>query len=387
MLRRSGARYVRRMLTHSSPPRRGPLHEVHASTGAKFGEFAGWQMPLQYRAGVLTEHAAVRERVGIFDVSHLGTIWLTGRGAAEFLNSCITNDLERIPAGRAQYTLCCNDRGGLVDDLNVSRLADDELLWVPNAANVRQVARLLAAAAPSDVRVRDDSGAYAIIAVQGPASAQLLRDVRLSVPEVHLGFDNARSPITGGDIMVCRTGYTGERGYELIVGATAAAPLWDAVLRAGERLDGLPCGLAARDTLRTEMGYSLHGHELTPEITPVEAGLSWAVGWDKPAFWGRAALLEQRRVGASRHSVGLTLPPGAIARPGMPVLERSGTDAIGVVTSGTFSPTLRLPIALALLTRRPEQVPRGMVLGVEIRGRVADAHVTKPPFVSTAGLR
>ncbi len=385
MLRRVTARYVLRMV----PAQHSPLHESHVTLGAKFADFAGWQMPLQYREGVLAEHAGVRERVGIFDVSHLGTVWLSGTGAAAFANECFTADLDRIGAGRAQYTLCCNDSGGVIDDLIVYRFSDDELLCVPNAANTPQVAQRLGAAARSDVRVRDDHGAHAIIAVQGPNSAQLLQDVGLPAPDVYLGFRLVHFNVIGGRVMVCRSGYTGERGYELVVDAAMATPLWDALLRGGEPLGVRPCGLAARDTLRTEMGYPLHGHELTAEITPLEAGLGWAIGWNKPAFWGRAALVEQRRAGAPRHGVGLTLPPGAIARPGMSVRAHPGADVIGTVTSGTFSPTLRAPIALALLTAADSagEAQSRATVSVDIRGRAVEAKVTTLPFVATQGLR
>jgi len=367
------------------------LHESHTAAGAKFANFAGWQMPLQYPDGVLAEHAAVRERAGVFDVSHLGTVWLTGTGVVDFVNECFTADLNRIGTGKAQYTLCCNDSGGVVDDLIVYRLADDELLCVPNAANTSQVVQLLRAAAPSGVEIRDDHGAHAIIAVQGPDSTRLLQAVGLPTPDTYLSFQLAHSGVVDavdGTVMVCRSGYTGERGYELIVAAPAATPLWNALLRAGESFSVLPCGLAARDTLRTEMGYPLHGHELTPEVTPTEAGLGWAVGWSKPTFWGRDALVEQRRTGIPRRSVGLTLPHGTIARPGMSVRERPGADIIGTVTSGTFSPSLRTPIALALLAvpgQADTELPS--TVNIEVRGRSVEARVTKPPFVQPNGLR
>ncbi|HEX3732515.1 MAG TPA: glycine cleavage system aminomethyltransferase GcvT [Mycobacteriales bacterium] len=367
--------------TEGPTGRHSPLHAEHEALDASFGEFSGWLMPLQYPAGVLAEHASVRERVGIFDVSHLGTVRVAGAGAADYLNRCLTNDLDRIGPGRAQYTLACNDSGGVVDDLIVYCSNREDLLCAPNAANAETVADLLAVGAPASVTVENLHGEFAIIAVQGPRSAAVLRSVGFPTPSAYMTFEQPDDPAMAGRLMVCRSGYTGELGYELMMWREGAAEVWRRLLTAVKAEDGLPCGLAARDTLRTEMGYPLHGHELSTEITPGEAGLNWAVGWKKPEFWGREALLAQRRRGPEWVSRGLVLPRGSVPRPGMAVFD--GTAPVGEVTSGTFSPTLRTPIALA----RIRSAADAETLSVEARGRRLPATVTAPPFVVTNGLR
>ena len=353
--------------------RRSPLHERHEALGAKFAEFSGWQMPLQY-AGVMTEHAAVRERVGVFDVSHLGKATVTGPGARAFVDSCLTNALDKIEPGQAQYTMCCDESGGVVDDLIVYLLSDDDLLLIPNAANNAEVVRRLAAAAPATVRVANAHDDFAIIAVQGPSSDEVLSAIGLPVDHDYMSFTKA--DVGSVRLTVCRTGYTGERGYELVVPSPAAGTVWDALMAAGEPFGIVPCGLAARDTLRTEMGYPLHGQDLSLDITPNQARAGWAVGWNKPAFWGRDALLAEKQAGPARRLRGLVATGRGIPRPGM-VVRIDGTDA-GMVTSGTFSPTLRKGIALALL---PSEVDDGSVVEVDVRGRAEPFEVVKPPFV------
>ncbi|MDQ7992850.1 MAG: glycine cleavage system aminomethyltransferase GcvT, partial [Propionicimonas sp.] len=317
-------------------PRRSPLHDRHVALGARFSEFGGWQMPLQY-SGVVAEHKRVRSAVGVFDVSHLGKLRVTGDGAADFLNRCLSNDLRRIGPGQAQYTLACNDDGGVVDDLIAYRLGDSEVLLIPNAANSATVCAALAMAAPEGIRLTDEHLDHAVIAVQGPLSDETLSALGLPVGHDYMAF--ADGAWGGTSLTVCRTGYTGERGYELVVPAEAAPALWDAVLAAGAEYDILPAGLGARDTLRTEMGYPLHGQDLSPSITPVQAGLNWAVGWDKPEFWGSDALKAERAAGAARLLRGLRSTGRGIPRPHMQVVDAGGRG-IGEVTSGTFSPTL-----------------------------------------------
>jgi aminomethyltransferase len=355
-------------------PARTPLHDRHQSLGARFAEFSGWEMPLQY-SGVVDEHTAVRERVGIFDVSHLGKATVIGSGARAFVDSCLTNALDKIAVGKAQYTLCCDDSaGGVVDDLIAYLRSDDELLLVPNAANCAEVVRRLAGVAPPEVTVRNEHDKHAILAVQGPLSDETLAAIGLPTGHDYMAFDVG----TWWDlpVIVCRTGYTGERGYELVVPWEDAVPVWDALLAAGEPHGILPCGLGARDTLRTEMGYPLHGQDLSMEITPVQAGAAWAVGWDKPAFWGRDALIAERSMGPARRLRGIGALGRGIPRPGMTVA--ADDEPVGAVTSGTFSPTLRKGIGLALL--RPE-IAFGATVSVDIRGRIEEFEVVKPPFV------
>lgn len=356
--------------------RRSPLHDRHVAAGAKFALFGGWEMPLEYAGGgVLKEHTAVRGTVGVFDVSHLGKTRVTGPGAAEFVNACLSNDLTRIGPGRAQYTLCCDDAtGGVVDDIIAYLYADDHVFLVPNAANTAEVVRRLRAAAPPSVTITDEHEAYAILAVQGPRSADLLD--ALGVPTGHDYMSFAPGTVAGANLTVCRTGYTGELGYELILPAAGAVPVWDALFATATELRA--CGLAARDTLRTEMGYPLHGQDLSPDITPVQARSGWAVGWNKPAFWGRAALLAEKSAGPRRRLRGLVAVDRAIPRPGMVVHHRD--TPVGAITSGTFSPTRKQGIALALIDTEPG-LDDGTEVEVDIRGRRASMRLVRPPFV------
>ncbi|HEU4338135.1 MAG TPA: glycine cleavage system aminomethyltransferase GcvT, partial [Nocardioides sp.] len=261
-----------------------PLHEKHVALGAKMAEFGGWLMPLEY-TGVLKEHAAVRESVGVFDVSHLGKAVVRGPGAAAYVNACLTNDLGRIEPGKAQYTLCCDDAtGGVVDDLIAYLHGDDHVFLIPNAANTAEVVRRLADGAPEGVEVVNQHEDFAILAVQGTHADEVLDALGLPTGHDYMSFvaaDHAGQPV-----VVCRTGYTGERGYELVVPRAVAGELWDAILAAGEPFAIAPAGLGARDTLRTEMGYPLHGQDISLDVTPVQARLGWAVGWKKDAFWG-----------------------------------------------------------------------------------------------------
>ncbi|WP_107079731.1 glycine cleavage system aminomethyltransferase GcvT [Micromonospora sp. MH33] len=358
--------------------RRSPLHERHTALGAKFAPFGGWEMPLEYAGGgVLKEHTAVRTGVGVFDVSHLGKARITGPGAADFVNSCLSNDLGRIAPGKAQYTLCCDDAtGGVVDDIIAYLYAEDHVFLVPNAANTAEVVRRLRAAAPEGVVVTDEHEAYAVLAVQGPRSAELLGALGLPTEHDYMSFSTA--VLEGVELTVCRTGYTGELGYELVVPAGDALAVWDALFAAGTAYELRACGLAARDTLRTEMGYPLHGQDLSLDITPVQARSGWAVGWDKPAFWGRDVLRAEKAAGPARTLRGLAAVDRAIPRPGMAVY--AGDKQVGTVTSGTFSPTKKQGIALALIDTDPK-LPDGETLEVDIRGRRAQMRLTRPPFV------
>jgi aminomethyltransferase len=358
---------------------RSPLHDRHEKLGAKFASFGGWEMPLEYAGGgVRREHTAVREAVGLFDVSHLGKALVAGPGAAAFVNRCLTNDLDRIGSGAAQYTMCCDDAtGGVVDDLIAYRYGDDRIFLIPNAANTAEVCRRLAAEAPDGVTVTNQHRDFAIIAVQGPSSADLL--ARLGVPTGHDYMSFTESTVAGRPVVVCRTGYTGELGYELVTAAGHAGPVWDALLDTDADLAVRPAGLAARDTLRTEMGYPLHGQDLSMDITPVQARAGWAVGWKKPAFWGRERLAAERAAGAARQLWGLAATDRGIPRPHMDVYV--GDRRVGEVTSGTFSPTRKIGIGLALLDTAAGLAADDTV-EVDVRGRRSVMTVVKPPFVS-----
>ncbi len=369
-----------------------PLHDRHVAAGAKFAEFGGWSMPLEYAGGgVLAEHTAVRTSVGLFDVSHLGKATVTGPGAAEFLNARLTNDLSKITPGTAQYTLLCAEDGGVVDDLIAYLHGPDEVFLIPNAANTATVVDRLAEDAPAGITIANRHDDFVIIAVQGPRSDEVLAAAGLPVGHRYMSFVAAElaGPVGPVSLTVCRTGYTGERGYELVVAADRASVVWDAVVAAGVEQQIRPAGLGARDTLRTEMGYPLHGQDISPEISPVQARLGWAIGWKKPEFCGAAALRAERSAGPARLLVGLRAVGRGIPRPQMSVLDSDGAE-VGVITSGTFSPTLRTGVALALVDRAALFGPQGgkdpyaepRELSVRVRNRVERFAVTKPPFVT-----
>ena len=362
--------------------RTSPLHDRHVSLGAKFAEFGGWSMPLEYAgSGVIKEHTAVREAVGIFDVSHLGKGLVHGPRAAEHVNATLSNDLGRIAPGKAQYTLCCDDAtGGIVDDLIVYLRGEDEVFLVPNAANTAEVLRRLADAAPDGGAVEDQHTSHAVLAVQGPRCDAVLDAVGLPTGHEYMSFVEA--DLDGSPVTVCRTGYTGVRGYELVCGNDTAVALWDALTAAGQEHGLLACGLGARDTLRTEMGYPLHGQDISLDVTPVQARLGWAVGWSKERFWGKDVLTAEKAEGPARVLRGLVATGRGIPRPGMRVLLAADVP-VGQVTSGTFSPTRRTGVGLALLA---SQVTDGAEVSVDVRGRREVFTVTRPPFVET-GVR
>jgi aminomethyltransferase len=355
-----------------------PLNQKHLDLNAKMADFGGWMMPIEYPgAGVLAEHASVRERVGIFDVSHLGKASVTGIGALEFLNKCLTNDLTKIQDGSAQYTLLCTPEGGVVDDLIAYRNSETDFFLVPNASNTTDVVSVLQKQAPEGITVTNLHNDYAVLAVQGPLAPKVLEVLGINTEIDYMAFSHVN--IAGADVILCRTGYTGELGYELLPHTKDAVAVWDALVRAIEPLEGLICGLGARDTLRTEMGYPLHGHELSLDISPVEASASWAVGWKKDHFLGSEVLMEQKSGTVQRKSVALKSLDRGIPRAGMQVKNSEG-EVVGVITSGTFSPTLKHGIALALVA---QEISVGEQLIVDVRGRDSQSEVVKLPFVTS----
>ncbi|MCP3801813.1 glycine cleavage system aminomethyltransferase GcvT [Allokutzneria sp. A3M-2-11 16] len=360
--------------------RTSPLHAAHRDLGATFAPFGGWEMPIQYSGGgVVAEHTAVREAVGVFDVSHLGKALVAGPGAAEFVNSCLSNDLRKIGAGQAQYTLCCVESGGVVDDLIAYLVSDDEVFLIPNASNTAEVCRMLAAAAPEGITVTEQHTDYGVLAVQGPKSSELLEALGLPTKLDYMAFADAEWE--GRTVRVCRTGYTGEHGFELVPNWDDAPALWAALLDAAAPMGGRACGLGARDTLRTEMGYPLHGQDLSLEISPVQAGSGWAVGWKKDSFWGHEALRAEKANGPARKLFGLRALERGVPRSHMDVLNAAG-ERIGESTSGTFSPTLKIGVALALLDTSAG-VKIGDEVTLDVRGRSLRCEVVKPPFVQT----
>ena len=337
-------------------------------------DFGGWLMPIEYPgAGVLAEHNSVRERVGIFDVSHLGKARVTGAGALAFLNSQFTNDLTKIADGSAQYTLYCTPDGGVIDDLIVYRNSSDNLFLIPNAANTTEVINSLQKSAPNNIHIENLHEKYGVIAVQGPLAPQVLANLGITSSIDYMAFEEVKI----GDVtsILCRTGYTGERGFEFLPPWEQAPQLWDLLWREVEKLGGLICGLGARDTLRTEMGYPLHGHELTLEISPVQAAATWALSWEKD-FVGKEALLAQRADQSIPRLRAVKSLDRGIPRAGMKVLH--GDSIVGEVTSGTFSPSLKCGIGLALL---PREIKIGDQLTIDVRGRMSQCEVVSLPFL------
>lgn len=347
-----------------------PLLAAHQALGARLTEFAGWQMPLQY-TGVIAEHNAVRTSAGLFDVTHLGKLRVRGPGAAEALQHALTADVVGLEPGRATYALALVDDGGCVDDVFVYRIAADEWLVVPNAANVAAVAGCIR---ESGAEPADEWDRYAILALQGPDSFMVLEKVWPGSDALGLKLHHwCTLDVFGSDGLVARTGYTGERGFEIYVPFDAAERAWTALLDAG----AAPVGLGARDTLRLEMGYALYGHELSRGINPLEAGLGWALAWETP-FRGRDALRAITEGGGpARRLFGIVCTDKGVPRQGHRVL--SGDDVVGEVTSGNFSPTLGTGIALALGpgATRPEPGER---VAIEARGRRIEGDIVNPPF-------
>jgi aminomethyltransferase len=357
---------------------RTALTAHHEDAGATMAPFAGWSMPLRF-AGTLAEHEAVRTTVGAFDVSHLGTVWIEGDDAEAVIAACFTNDPTRLDDLASQYTLCCDDEGGIVDDLIVYRLTAERWLAVPNAANTAEVVRLLAAEAERRAaEVRDESHDWAVLAVQGPGALDTLDGLGLELVGLctvasdvdHLRLAEVR--FDGDRGVLARTGYTGEPGAELLVPNDRAGALWRRLLEAGAE----PCGLGARDTLRLEMGYPLHGNELSTETIPYEARLGWAVKLDRDPFRGQAALRAAKAAGVRRRLWGLVTDGRRLPRAGMPVLRAE--EQLGTVTSGGFSPTLERGIALAYLD---DPVDEGDEVAVDVRGSALACRVVRPPFV------
>jgi aminomethyltransferase len=355
-----------------------PLNDKHLALNAKMADFGGWLMPIEYPgAGVLAEHAAVRGKVGLFDVSHLGKASVVGQGALNFLNQCLTNDLNKIENGSAQYTLLCTPDGGVVDDLIAYRNSADDFFLVPNASNTTDVVKVLQEKAPAGIEVKNLHNDFAVLAIQGPLAPKVLAQLGIMTDIDYMAFTHVS--ISGADVIVCRTGYTGELGYELLPKVEDASRVWDAITDVIAPMGGLVCGLGARDTLRTEMGYPLHGHELSLQISPVEASASWAVGWEKEGFIGSEILKGQREGGASRKSFAIKSLDRGIPRAGMSVKNSKG-ELVGEITSGTFSPSLKIGIGLALLK---SDVEIGQTFVIDVRGRDSQCEVVKLPFVTS----
>lgn len=354
--------------------RRTPLHATQAALGARFVDFAGWDMPVQF-AGAADEHRAVRERSGLFDVSHMGRVELRGPRAADVCQLLTVNDVRRLADGAAQYSVLCDERGGVLDDVIVVRLAADRWLLVVNAANTESDVTWIRAHA-GGAEVVDRSAETALLALQGPDAVAVLAGLTDAPIATLASFHAADVQVAGRRALVSRTGYTGEDGFEIMLPGDDAAAVWDAVLAAARPRGGMPAGLAARDTLRLEAALPLCGSDMDRTTTPLEAGLGWVVKLGKGEFIGRAALAAQAEAGIPRRLVGLELDEPGIPRHGHTVWRDDAQ--IGTVTSGGKPPTLGRFIALAYVAA-PHAAP-GMLVEVDIRGRRHRARVVPKPF-------
>lgn len=366
-------------MTSQTPLKQTPLNAEHRRLGARMVDFGGWDMPVQY-SGVIDEHKTVRTSVGLFDVSHMGELLVSGRGANDYLQRMTTNDVTRIAIGQAQYSAICKPDGGVIDDIIIYRRGIDSFLVCVNASNVTKDEQWLTSHLPSSgVVLENASEAYAQIAVQGPKA----RDVVQRVVDINISqlkyYWFTEGKVIGQPSIIARTGYTGELGFELYVPAQQAPRIWSALLEAVQPLGGKPCGLGARDTLRLEMGYLLYGNDMDETTNALECGLGWVTKFAKGEFMGSSALSAQKESGLKRQLVGLQMIDKAIARHGYKLFSAlEGGVELGWVTSGTVGPSVNQNVAMGYVT--PEKAAIGSEVFVEIRGERKAAKVVKKPF-------
>jgi aminomethyltransferase len=359
--------------------KRTPLYDEHRRLNARLVPFAGFEMPVQY-AGIKPEHQAVRQRAGLFDVSHMGELFVTGPGAASAVNRLVTNDLDRIEDGRAMYTCCCNDRGTILDDFIVYRYGPERVLVVPNASNRDKIARHFEQELEGDAKFEDASDRYALIALQGPRALDILEAAHTGLeggPHALGAFRFRDTTVAGKPATVARTGYTGEDGVEIFCASGDAVAIWTALFEAGQGAGVEPAGLGARDTLRLEARLALYGNDIDETTHPLEAGLGWTVKLDKDDFIGKAALQKTSAEGLARKLVGFEMRGRGIARHGYPLMSNDERE-VGVCTSGAPSPTLDKNIGLGYLPLELTAV--GSEFLVDCRGRKVPAVVVKTPF-------
>ena len=360
----------------SDTMKRTPLYEAHVAAGARMVPFGGWEMPVQY-VGIIEEHRAVRTRAGLFDVSHMGEVDVQGPGAIPFVQRLVTNDVAKLAVGQALYTPMCTPDAGVIDDLLVYRMSDADLMLVVNAANTPQDLAWIRDHTAPGVRITDRSAEIALLAFQGPRAPAILQTLTaVPLAEIKYYWFRPNSTVAGRTVILSRTGYTGEDGFELYARAEDALHLWAAILDAGSADGVMPVGLGARDTLRLEAGYLLHGNDMDKTTSPLEVGLGWTVKLQKGEFIGADVLRRQKAEGVRRRLIGFTLEGRAIARHGFPIRRDGAAD--GRVTSGSFGPTVEKSIGLGLVPAADAEV--GRPLAVEIRGRAVPGAVTKLPF-------
>ncbi|MGB0911288.1 MAG: glycine cleavage system aminomethyltransferase GcvT [Nitrospirales bacterium] len=356
-----------------------PLYQAHQKHGAKLVDFAGWSMPLQY-TGVIDEYHTVRGQAGLFDVSHMGRLLFSGKGALDFLQWVTTNDVAKLSVGQAQYSMVCNPEGGIKDDVFLYRTGSDEYLLCVNASNREKISQWLSkqqAKRPNGFTFHDRSPQMAQLALQGPSSKSILREIldndSLEDLKPRWCLDTM---VSGGNVLITRTGYTGELGYELYLSADQAGDLWKRLIQVGKSHGLKPAGLGARDLLRLDMGYFLYGNDLTEETTPVEAGAEWVVGFQKSEFIGSTVLKKQREDGPSRRLIAFELLEKAVPRHDMAIYVQD--ELVGQVSSGNLSPILQKGIGLGYVS--PQHSCEGSPLTIQVRGKKVPAVVVKAPF-------
>jgi aminomethyltransferase len=357
-----------------------PLNQTHIDAGARMVDFGGWHMPVQY-SGLSQEHQAVRTKAGLFDVSHMGEVLVEGVQAEEFLNYLVTNNVSKLVDGQAQYTVMCYENGGVVDDLLIYRSNREKYALCINAGNIDKDWAWIEKQSKKfpGVSVLNVSDEFSQIAIQGPLAEKILAKVTsYDLPSIKY-YHFAETQLFGARVILSRTGYTGEDGFEIYAPAELGTKLWNALMEAGTPLGLIPAGLGARDTLRTEMKFPLYGHEIDAETNPLEAGLGWVVKLDKPSdFLGKEALQKLKAAGLSRSLVGIKTMERGIPRQGYDVFNENGSEKLGKITSGTLSPSLGYPIAIAFV-KQGFQKP-GTKLSVQIRDRFFPAEVIPTPF-------
>lgn len=362
-----------------------PLNQVHIDAGARMVDFGGWHMPVQY-SGLTQEHTAVRTKAGLFDVSHMGEVLVEGEGAELFLNKLVTNNVSKLKDGQAQYTVMCYENGGIVDDLLVYKRGPGRYLLCINAGNIEKDWEWIQSQGKDTpgLKIHHASDEFCQIAIQGPLSEKILSSL-VNIPLAPIKYYHfAETKICGEPAIISRTGYTGEDGFEIYAPASQAVAIWSSLMDAGKPLGLIPCGLGARDTLRTEMKYPLYGHEINAETNPLEAGLGWVTKLDKTVdFCGKAALQKIKESKPTRALIGLKVLERGIPRQGYELVDAEGKKLLGVVTSGTLSPSLGYPIAIAYVQVGHDKI--GTKLQVKIRDRQFPAEVIPTPFYKRPG--
>ena len=356
-----------------------PLRQKHANLGASFTDFGGWEMPVRYSSD-LAEHEAVRTKAGLFDISHMGEIFIEGKGAASFLDYALVGAASEIAVGRAKYSLICNEAGGIIDDLIVYRLTETSYLVVANASNKDVVFAAFQKRVPGfDAEVRDESDAWVLLAIQGPKSVEILEEITPAPLSELKYYAISEAKIAKIDCLLARTGYTGEDGFEIYIPVTSAEQVFDALIAAGSKFDLMPTGLACRDTLRLEAGMPLYGHEMNEEVNPYQAGFGKVVRLDKPGdFIGKAALTELSKSKPTKVLVGITGQGKRAARADYEIFVDGNSASVGSVTSGALSPTLGYPIAMGYL--QSDLAEAGTQVSVDVRGTMLSFEVVKLPF-------